>query len=250
MIMHTSRELNMSKIPCHIAVIMDGNGRWAQQRGHERTYGHKAGLDAVRSVIEGAGEMGVKYLTLYTFSTENWNRPKEEVDMLMGLLAQSIHNELEELMAKHVRLLIQGRMQDLPESCHDAMQSAIDQTANNDGLTLILALSYSGRTEITRAAKAIAQEVSQGTLRVEDIQPDTITQHLYHSDVPDPDMLIRTGGECRISNFLLWQMAYTEFFFVPVMWPDFRKEDLREIIIDFQSRERRYGKTGMQVREH
>ena len=248
--MHTSRELNMSKIPCHIAVIMDGNGRWAQQRGHERTYGHKAGVDAVRSVIEGAGELGVKYLTLYTFSTENWNRPKEEVDMLMGLLVQSIHNELEELMAKHVRLLIQGQMQDLPESCRAAMQSAIDQTANNDGLTLILALSYSGRTEITRAAKAIAQEVSQGTLRVEDIQPDTITQHLYHSDVPDPDMLIRTGGECRISNFLLWQMAYTEFFFVPVMWPDFRKEDLREIIIDFQSRERRYGKTGMQVREH
>jgi len=240
----------MSKIPSHIAVIMDGNGRWAQQRGHERTYGHKAGVDAVRSVIEGAGELGVKYLTLYTFSAENWNRPKEEVDMLMGLLVQSIHNELKELMAKHVRLLIQGQMQDLPESCRAAMQSAIDQTANNDGLTLILALSYSGRTEITRAAKAIAQEVSQGTLRVEDIQPDTITQHLYHSDIPDPDMLIRTGGECRISNFLLWQMAYTEFFFVPVMWPDFRKEDLREIIIDFQSRERRYGKTGMQVREH
>lgn len=248
--MQTSRELNMSKIPSHIAVIMDGNGRWAQQRGHERTYGHKAGVDAVRSVIEGAGELGVKYLTLYTFSAENWNRPKEEVDMLMGLLVQSIHNELKELMAKHVRLLIQGQMQDLPESCRAAMQSAIDQTANNDGLTLILALSYSGRTEITRAAKAIAQEVSQGTLRVEDIQPDTITQHLYHSDIPDPDMLIRTGGECRISNFLLWQMAYTEFFFVPVMWPDFRKEDLREIIIDFQSRERRYGKTGMQVREH
>lgn len=170
--------------------------------------------------------------------------------MLMGLLVQSIHKELDELMAKHVRLLMQGRMEDLPESCREAMQSAIDQTAGNDGLTLILALSYSGRTEITHAAKAIAQEVSQGTLRVEDIQPDTIAKHLYHSDIPDPDMLIRTGGECRISNFLLWQMAYTEFFFVPVMWPDFRKTDLREIIIDFQSRERRYGKTGMQVREH
>ena len=232
----------MSRIPCHIAVIMDGNGRWAQQRGHERTYGHKAGLDAVRSVIEGAGEMGVKYLTLYTFSTENWNRPKEEVDMLMGLLAQSIHNELEELMAKHVRLLIQGQMQDLPESCREAMQSAIDQTANNDGLTLILALSYSGRTEIARAARAIAQEVSQGTLRVEDIRPDTVSQHLYHSEVPDPDVLIRTGGECRISNFLLWQMAYTEFFFVPVMWPDFRKEAFFSALDEFAKRDRRYGK--------
>lgn len=243
-------ELDQNKIPRHVAIIMDGNGRWAQQHGRERSYGHKAGTDAVRSVIEGAGEIGVQYLTLYTFSTENWNRPKEEVELLMGLLVKSIHDELDELMKKQVRLLMAGRMEDLPESARGAMQFAIDKTAGNKGLTLILALSYSGRTELTHAAQNIARGVQNGSLAPEDITPETISQHLYLPEVPDPDILIRTGGECRISNFLLWQMAYTEFFFLPVMWPDFRKEHLRETIAVFQNRERRFGKTGEQVRGH
>lgn len=243
-------ELDKNKIPQHVAVIMDGNGRWAQQHGRERTYGHKAGVDAVRSVIEGAGELGVRYLTLYTFSTENWNRPKEEVEMLMGLLVKAVNDELDELMAKQVRLLVTGRMEDLPMASREAMQLAIDKTADNKGLTLILALSYSGRTELTHAAQSIASEVLKGAIQLEDITPDTLARHLYLPDVPDPDILIRTGGECRISNFLLWQLAYTEFFFLPVMWPDFRKEHLRGVIADFQNRERRYGKTGEQVRDH
>lgn len=237
-------------IPKHVAVIMDGNGRWAQQHGHERSFGHKAGIEAVRSVIEGAAELGIRYLTLYTFSTENWNRPKEEVELLMGLLVQSVHNELESLMKNHVRLLVEGRVEDLPETCREAMQAAIDSTAGNDGLTVILALSYSGRVELARAAQSIARKVQDGQLSPEDVQPDTVTRHLYLPNVPDPDILIRTGGETRISNFLLWQLAYTELFFIPTMWPDFRKEHLREIVTQFQSRERRFGKTGEQVREH
>lgn len=237
-------------IPKHVAVIMDGNGRWAQQHGHERSFGHKAGIEAVRSVIEGAAELGIRYLTLYTFSTENWNRPKEEVELLMGLLVQSVHNELESLMKNHVRLLVEGRVEDLPETCREAMQAAIDSTAGNDGLTVILALSYSGRVELARAAQSIARKVQAGQLSPEDVQPDTVTRHLYLPNVPDPDILIRTGGETRISNFLLWQLAYTELFFIPTMWPDFRKEHLREIVTQFQSRERRFGKTGEQVREY
>ncbi|MCR4680004.1 MAG: isoprenyl transferase [Bacteroidales bacterium] len=237
-------------IPKHVAVIMDGNGRWAQQHGHERSFGHKAGIEAVKSVIEGAAELGIRYLTLYTFSTENWNRPKEEVELLMGLLVQSVHNELESLMKNHVRLLVEGRVEDLPETCREAMQAAIDSTAGNDGLTVILALSYSGRVELARAAQSIARKVQAGQLSPEDVQPDTVTRHLYLPNVPDPDILIRTGGETRISNFLLWQLAYTELFFIPTMWPDFRKEHLREIVTQFQSRERRFGKTGEQVREH
>ncbi len=245
-----NNNLDMNKIPRHIAVIMDGNGRWAQQHGHERTYGHKAGVTAVRSIIEGCGELGVKYLTLYTFSTENWNRPKEEVELLMGLLVKSVHDELDELMEKHVRMLMMGRMEDLPESSREAMQYAIDKTANNDGLTVILAISYSGRAELARAAQAIALETKNGTLAPESVTSETISQHLYLNNIPDPDILIRTGGECRISNFLLWQLAYTELFFVPEMWPDFRKEHLCGIIADFQNRERRFGKTGEQVRSH
>ena len=237
-------------IPRHIAIIMDGNGRWAQQQGQERSFGHKAGTEAVRSVITGAGELGVQYLTLYTFSTENWNRPKEEIKLLMSLLVQSVYNELEKLMENHVRLLMAGRIEDLPAECQEAMRTAMETTASNTGLTVILALSYSGRTEITHAMQAIAHEALEGKIKPEDITPDTIAQHLYLPEVPDPDILIRTGGDFRISNFLLWQSAYTEFFFVNKMWPDFRKEDLQEIVSDFQHRERRYGKTGEQVREH
>ena len=246
---NTERAINPDKLPKHVAIIMDGNGRWAQQHGHERTFGHKNGVEAVRSVIEGAGEMGIKYLTLYAFSTENWNRPKEEVEMLMSLLVQSIHNELDSLMKNQVRLQMIGRLSDLPESCQQALQDAIDRTAGNKGLTVLLALSYSGRSELIDATKRISQQILQGELSVQDICQETIQQNLYHGEIPDPDILIRTGGDFRISNFLLWEIAYAELFFVPTMWPDFRKQDLREIIIDFQTRERRYGKTGEQVRE-
>ncbi len=247
--MISNRELNKNKLPKHIAIIMDGNGRWAQQHGHERTFGHQNGVESVRSIIEGAGEMGIQYLTLYAFSTENWNRPKEEVELLMMLLVQSIRNELDALMKNSVRLQMTGRMEDLSESCRQELQDAIDRTANNKGLTVVLALSYSGRAEMTDMAKSIAKQVAIGKLTPEEITDQTIREHLYHGEIPDPDILIRTGGDFRISNFLLWELAYTELFFIPTMWPDFRKEDLREIIIDFQTRERRYGKTGEQVRE-
>ncbi len=240
----------MNRMPQHVAVIMDGNGRWAQNHGHERYYGHQAGVEAVRGIIECAAELGIRYLTLYTFSTEYWNRPKEEVELLMGLLVKAMHNELEKLIANNVRLLMAGRMQDLPESSREAMQYAIDKTAANDGLTVVLAISYSGRSELAHAAASIARKAVEGVLDPEEISEETISRHLYLSEVPDPDILIRTGGECRLSNFLLWQLAYAEFFFMPVMWPDFSKDDFKEIIADFQNRERRYGKTGEQVRKH
>lgn len=239
---------NRRNLPRHIAVVMDGNGRWAQQHGHERTYGHQNAIEAVRSTIEGAAELGIQYLTLYTFSTENWNRPKEEVEMLMTLLVQSIHNELEGLMKNQVRLMMTGRMEDLPEVCRQSMQDAIDQTAGNKGLTLVLALSYSGRAEIIDMVRKIARQTVAGELQLDEISEQTVQQNLYHGDVPDPDIMIRTGGDCRISNFLLWQLAYTELFFVPKMWPDFRKQDLFDIVRAFQTRERRFGKTGEQVR--
>lgn len=246
--MINERVLDKEKMPKHIAIIMDGNGRWAQQHGHERTFGHQNGVEAVRGAIEGAGEMGVQYLTLYAFSTENWNRPKTEVEMLMSLLVKSIRNELERLMKNQVRLMMTGRMEDLPDSCRKELQDAIDQTAQNKGLTVVLALSYSGRAELTDMAKAVAADVAAGRLAPEQVTDQTVQERLYHGEIPDPDILIRTGGDFRISNFLLWEAAYAELFFVPTMWPDFRKEDLREIIIDFQSRERRYGKTGEQIR--
>lgn len=243
-------ELDPNKLPKHIAIIMDGNGRWAQQHGHERTFGHQNGVESVRNVIEGAAQAGIKFLTLYAFSTENWNRPKEEVEMLMNLLIQSIHNELEKLNENQIRLLMTGRMQDLPKNCQVELQDAIDKTAHNKGLTVVLALSYSGRAEITDAVRTIALEAQNNQLNVEEISSETISKHLYHNEIPDPDILIRTGGDFRISNFLLWEIAYTELFFSPIMWPDFRKQDLLEIIYNFQHRERRFGKTGEQVRGH
>ena len=203
--------IETKNIPAHVAIIMDGNGRWAQMDGHERTYGHQHALTAVREAIEGAGEQGVQYLTLYAFSTENWNRPKEEVDILMKLFIQAVHNELDELNRKNVRLLM------------------------------------TGRSELTDMARKIAQQVSQGSLIPGEITPDTIRQHLYLPDVPDPDILIRTGGDIRISNFLLWEIAYSELFFLPVLWPDFRKKDLLEVLQEFQNRERRFGKTSAQI---
>lgn len=234
----------------HIAIIMDGNGRWAQQRGHERSFGHEQGVEAVRSVTEGATEMGIPYLTLYTFSTENWNRPKEEVDMLMRLLTRVIAKEVDTFMKNGVRLLTTGRMDTLPEDCQKSMRDAEELTANNKNTTLILALSYSGRSELVDATKQIAHKAANGQINPDNIDESTLQQHLYHPEIPDVDLLIRTGGDLRISNFLLWEIAYAELFFSPIMWPDFRKDHLREIVDQFVSRERRFGKTGEQVRAH
>ena len=234
----------------HIAIIMDGNGRWAQQRCHERSFGHEQGVEAVRSVTEGATEMGIPYLTLYTFSTENWNRPKEEIDMLMRLLTRVIAKEVDTFMKNGVRLLTTGRMDTLPEECQKSMRDAEEITANNKNTTLILALSYSGRSELVDATKQIAYKAANGQINPDNIDESTLQQHLYHPEIPDVDLLIRTGGDLRISNFLLWEIAYAELFFSPIMWPDFRKEHLREIVDHFVSRERRFGKTGEQVRAH
>lgn len=238
-----------NKVPQHIAIIMDGNGRWAKQQGHERTFGHENGIESVRSVIEGAAHLGVKYLTLYAFSTENWNRPKAEIDMLMTLLIKAIDNELDQLITNHIRLKLTGRMSDLPEECQLHLQDAINRTSGNDGLTVVLALSYSGRTELTDTMRQLATQVAQGELTPSEITAETITNNLYHSEIPDPDILIRTGGDYRISNFLLWEIAYSELFFSPIMWPDFRKENLFEIVALFQQRERRFGKTSEQIQE-
>ena len=234
----------------HVAIIMDGNGRWAQQQGHQRTFGHENGVESVRSVVEGACELGIPYLTLYAFSTENWNRPKEEIDLLMGLLGKAIAEEVDKLHANGVRLLTTGRMENLPADCQVALQKAMEKTAGNTRLNLVLALSYSGRAELTDMAKSIARQAVAGDLNPDNIDETTIQQHLYHPEIPDVDLMIRTGGDIRVSNFLLWEIAYAELFFTPVLWPDFRKDHLREIVAQFTSRKRRFGKTGEQVRTH
>jgi undecaprenyl diphosphate synthase len=239
--------IDLSKIPEHIAIIMDGNGRWAVEKGQDRVYGHQNAVEAIRSVIEGAGEVGVKYLTLYTFSTENWNRPIEEVNALMSLLVKCIRAELDNLMNNKVRMLAIGDIETLPEDCQEELNEALDYTKDNTGLTLVLALSYSSRKEILGAVKKIASEVENGTLQADQITEQTIQNKLYTAQIPDPDILIRTGKEERVSNFLLWQISYTELFFSPILWPDFRKEDLWNIISDFQNRERRFGKTSEQL---
>jgi undecaprenyl diphosphate synthase len=226
---------------------MDGNGRWAKRHNQERFFGHQQGVEAVRRVIKAAAKVGVKYLTLYTFSTENWNRPKEEVDALMSLLVLAVHNELESLKENQVRMKVVGDLDCLPTECYNEFQRLMKETADDTGLTVVLAVSYSGRNELTHAVRKVAAEVKNGELNPEDITPETISKHLYDSTIPDPDILIRTGGEFRVSNFLLWQIAYSEFFFLPFMWPDFQREDLWQVILDFQSRERRFGKTGEQV---
>lgn len=242
--MDTGKKIN------HVAIIMDGNGRWAQQQGHDRSFGHEVGVSSVRSVVEGACELGIPNLTIYTFSTENWNRPKEEVDMLMHLLTKTIAREVPDLDKNGVRVLVTGRLDTLPEECQKSMQEAIDQTAKNTRLNLVLALSYSGRSELVDASRRIARQVADGQLSVDEIDENTVRQNLYHPEIPDVDLMIRTGGDMRVSNFLLWQIAYAELFFTPVLWPDFNKDHLREIVEQFTSRERRFGKTGEQVRAH
>ena len=241
------KEQDAKKLPVHIAIIMDGNGRWAKNQGKERFVGHQQGVESVRSVIEGAEEAGIKYLTLYTFSSENWNRPKEEVDALMSLLVKAITHELPNLMKNKVRLLAIGNILQLPEECQIELTNAINKTKENSGLSVVLALSYSSRWEITEMVRKVAELTQNHQISSHEITETTISQNLTTADIPDPDILIRTGGELRISNFLLYQIAYTELYFTPVFWPDFRKKDYYEALLDFQNRERRFGKTSEQV---
>lgn len=240
-------KIKQSSLPKHIAIIMDGNGRWATQHGNERIFGHEHGVEAVRSTVEGAVEIGLQYLTLYAFSTENWSRPKEEVDALMGLLVMAINDETEKLKEQNVRLSMIGDYDSLPKDVQQKLDWSINELQNNTGLTLVLALSYSSKWEITKAIKQIATEVKNGQINIDDINKDLLDKYLSTVGIPDPELLIRTSGENRISNFLLWQIAYTEFYFTPKLWPDFRDEDLFAAICDFQNRERRFGKTSQQL---
>jgi len=239
--------IDFNNLPKHIAVIMDGNGRWAKKKGAMRIFGHKNAVQAVKDVTEGCGELGVKYLTLYAFSTENWSRPKAEVDGLMELLVSTLKQEIKTLMDNQVRLITIGDTSTLPAECQKNLEWAIAQTKNNSGLTLILALSYSGRWELARAAKLLAADVEQGKLKASEINEQVLENYLQTSGIPDPELLIRTSGELRVSNFLLWQIAYTELFITPTLWPDFRKDHLYEAIWAYQQRERRFGKTSEQL---
>lgn len=244
-------KIDMTRIPEHIAIIMDGNGRWAQRRNQPRTEGHKAGVETVRRITNICGKIGVKYLTLYTFSTENWNRPSNEISTLMGLVISSLEDEI--FMQNDARLLVIGDIGRLPSNVQLALKRTINNTKNNKRLTLVVALSYSARWEITKAAQDIACELQQKNVHLNAdniktyITEETISQHLTTASIPDPDLLIRTGGEVRISNYLLWQIAYTELYFCNTFWPDFSEEDLYKAIANFQSRQRRFGKTGYQI---
>ena len=238
-------ELDKNRIPQHIAIIMDGNGRWASERGKERSFGHQAGVDTVRRITSECTRMGVKYLTLYTFSTENWSRPADEISALMGLVLSSLEDEI--FMKNNVRFQVVGDIQRLPEEVQQKLQETMEHTAGNTAMTMVVALSYSSRWEITQAAKAIAADVKAGKLNVEDVTEELVSQHLVTNFMPDPELLIRTGGELRISNYLLWQIAYAELYFCDTFWPDFNEEDLHKAIASYQARQRRFGKTGGQV---
>lgn len=242
--------MNIENVPGHVAIIMDGNGRWAKSRGLERWEGHKKGVDAVREAMEAAGEIGVKYLTLYAFSIENWNRPRKEIDVLMELMVDAILTETDNLMEKQVRVKAIGNLMDLPEKVYEKLQGLITKTASNTGLTLVLALSYGSRWEILTAVKRVAQDVKEGKIKdIEVFTDQDFSSYLTTAGIPDPDLLIRTSGECRLSNFLLWQLAYTELYFLDKFWPDFEKEDLYLAIRNFQKRERRFGLTGEQIKK-
>lgn len=234
--------IDLNNLPKHLAVIMDGNGRWAKQKGAARVFGHRNAVKAVREVTEGCAELGIQYLTLYAFSTENWGRPKEEVDALMQLLVSTIKAEIKTLHKNKVRLTSIGDIGKLPKGCQKELKEAIHSTKDNNGLTLILALNYSGRWEILEAVKGIAEDVKQGKLNIDAVTTDVFSGYLNTKDIPDPELMIRTSGEMRISNFLLWQLAYTELFITQVLWPDFRKEHLYEALVAYQHRERRFGK--------
>lgn len=241
-------QINTSKLPRHIAVIMDGNGRWAKSRGASRIFGHKNAIKAVRDTTEGCAELGVEHLTLYAFSTENWGRPKAEVDGLMQLLVSTIRNELRTLTDNNVRLNTIGDISRLPSNCQRELSEAIELTQKMSGMTLTLALNYGGREEILGAVRNLMQKAKDGELAPEELREEHFEKALYTANVPDPELLIRTSGEMRISNYLLWQIAYTELYFTKVLWPDFRKKDLHEAIISYQQRERRFGKISEQLK--
>ena len=243
-------KIDIQRLPQHIAIIMDGNGRWAKGLGKMRIFGHQNGVGAVRAVSEACAELGVKNLTLYAFSTENWNRSQIEVEALMKLLSKTIFEELSTLNDNNIRLNAIGDLERLPKYNYDALMKTIEETKNNDRMTLTLCLSYSGRWEITEAAKKMAEKVKSGELNIEQIDEKCFSSFLYTNGMPDPELLIRTSGEERISNFLLWQLAYSEFYFTDKLWPDFGKEDLYEAIVDYQGRERRFGKTSEQLKEN
>ena len=246
--MSLKEQIDLSRLPQHIAVIMDGNGRWAKERGKQRIFGHHSGVKAVRETTEACAELGVKYLTLYAFSTENWNRPRLEVNALMTLLLKTIKAELKTLTKNDIRLRAIGDVASLPASTARELQSAIDETKNNKRMDLVLALSYSGKSEIVQAVKSIAAAVKSGKMKEEDISDAAIAERLYTHTMPDPELLIRTSGEKRISNFLLWQLAYAEFYFTDIFWPEFNREELYKAILEFQNRERRFGKTSEQLK--
>ena len=244
---HLLEAVQKGRIPLHVAIIMDGNGRWAKKHGKERIEGHKAGVDSVRNAVKASIECGVKFLTLYAFSTENWKRPREEVAALMELLILAIEKEVPELMQNNIRLHAIGDLDSLPEKCRESLYHSMEETKDNTQLMLTLALSYSSRWEITQACRRIAEKVKHGLLKPEAITETTIQQHLNTADIPNPELIIRTSGEYRISNFLLWQAAYAELYFTPIYWPEFSKEEFYKAILDFQKRERRFGKTSEQI---
>lgn len=238
----------MMRLPDHIAIIMDGNGRWAKEKGEDRLYGHLHGVESVRNIVEGAAELGIKYLTLYAFSTENWDRPQYEVSGLMELLVDTIHNEVPTLNKNNIRLHVIGDIDMLPDAAKTELSAALNETSVNTGLNLIMALSYSSRWEIVNAVKQVARDVKEGKLSANDITQEVFQQYLTTRAFPDPELMIRTSGEYRVSNFLLYQLAYAELHFTSTLWPDFRKENLYAAILDYQSRERRFGKTGEQIK--
>ena len=242
-------QINLEKCPEHIAIIMDGNGRWAQQHGEVRLFGHSIGVEAVREVLKACVDLGVRHLTLYAFSTENWNRPKEEVDGLMNLMVETIANEISELDENNIRLRSIGDSSGLPDACRNELNTAMEATKTNNSLDLILALNYSARWEIVDAAKKLAAKVESGELKSADIDDAAFSNELCLNDVPDPELLIRTSGECRLSNFMLWQIAYSELYFTDKLWPDFKREDLYAAVIDYQNRERRFGQVSEQLND-
>lgn len=248
--MSTLEKIDLNNTPEHIAIIMDGNGRWAKQQGEKRLFGHNTGVESVREALKAAQKSNVKYLTLYAFSTENWNRPKEEVEGLMNLLVHTISNEVDELNKSNVRITTIGDLDGLPGNCKDEMVNAFERTKTNTGVNLILALNYSSKWEILETVKSIASQVKEGTLDTESINDEYFSNSLSTKGIPDPELLIRTSGEHRISNFLLWQIAYSELYFTEVLWPDFKEEDLYKAVLNYQSRERRFGMVSEQIEKN
>ena len=244
------KEINSNKLPAHVAIIMDGNGRWAKLQGAARIFGHQNGVKSVKETVEAAAELGIKYLTLYAFSTENWNRPGDEVSALMELLVKTIHAETPTLNKNNIRLLTIGDTNSLPEKCVKQLNEAMAETSKNTGLSLVLALSYSAKWEIVNAVKQIAEEAKHGKLNPQEITESLFESKLSTRGIPNPELMIRTSGEHRISNFLVWQLAYAEFYFTDVLWPDFRKEHFYQAIVNYQQRERRFGKTGEQIKNN